>query len=389
MPTVNPPGENYDSLSHLLAERLQQLGLETQRYEVPGADVKAHLDEESQAFPRYNVLGKWQAGAAKTLHANAHYDVVPVSGKWKFDDPFSGKIEDGWMYGRGTADMKGAIACLLIALQALRYCGHTPRVNLEVSLVADEEIGGALGSGWIAKNGNLQADYVLILEGGGGEHIGCGHNGALWMDVTVHGKSAHGSAPQRGINALEKTAQLVLALGEYKEILAKRSFTVPNGTVMHPTINVGGVFDSGAGGKVNTVPGFAHFTIDRRLIVTESIEDVQQEMTQFIEAKAAEIGDCPVEITPFLHIHPCFSEPRDAFFQKMAQSVNEVRQGDADFKVSGGFNDGGLFFQQLHVPVMGYGPNGIDLHAINERVSLEGLINTAKVYAHLLATFEG
>src|SRR6185436_18566634 len=140
-------GENYDAITTWLMHELAALGLRTRRYTIPSATLKRELPPELQRFPRFNVLGKWPvAGARKTIHFNAHYDVVPVSGKWKHGSPFSGAIDGGWIYGRGTADMKGAIASLLMAVRALRATRTLPRMNVEISFTADEETDSVLGT---------------------------------------------------------------------------------------------------------------------------------------------------------------------------------------------------------------------------------------------------
>ena len=180
--TVNPPGENYDQITTWLVHELEALGLRTRRYPIPAAMMKASLPPEQQSYPRFNVLGQQSfAGARKTIHFNAHYDVVPVSGKWKHGSPFSGAIDGGWMYGRGTADMKGSIASLLMALRALRATRVQPTMNLEVSFTADEETDSLLGTGWLVENTPIKPDYAIVMEGGEGRTVCCGHNGTLWL----------------------------------------------------------------------------------------------------------------------------------------------------------------------------------------------------------------
>jgi len=212
IPTVNPPGENYAVITALLTRELVRAGLQARRLAVPGTAVLLRQRPELRACPRYNVLGFLDAGAAKTVHFNAHYDVVPAGGRWRHGSPFVPAVEDGWIYGRGTADMKGSIASLLLALRALRATGTRPRCNVEVSFTADEETDSLLGAGWLVDQVPLKADCVVVMEGGEGRAIGCGHNGVVWLNVVVHGKPAHGSNPERGINALEKMSALVLAL---------------------------------------------------------------------------------------------------------------------------------------------------------------------------------
>jgi succinyl-diaminopimelate desuccinylase len=159
LPTVNPPGENYDAITALLTRELRALGLAAKRYPVPRAQLRRHLPADQLAFPRYNVLGKLAVpGAKKTVHFNAHYDVVPVSGTWKHGDPFSGRVDGGWIYGRGTSDMKGSHASLLMALRALRATGTKPRMNVEVSFTADEETDSFLGTGWLVEHAPIRPD---------------------------------------------------------------------------------------------------------------------------------------------------------------------------------------------------------------------------------------
>jgi succinyl-diaminopimelate desuccinylase len=92
--TVNPPGENYDEITAWLGRELRSLGLRSRRFTVPAALLKRSLPPEQLGFPRFNVLGQLAAkGTRQTLHFNAHYDVVPVSGQWRHGSPFSGAIE--------------------------------------------------------------------------------------------------------------------------------------------------------------------------------------------------------------------------------------------------------------------------------------------------------
>ena len=168
----SPPGETYERQTAWLTRELTALGLRTRRYPLPAAIAKRALPPELHGYPRFNVLGKLPVrGARRTLHFNAHYDVVPVSGTWKHGSPFSGAIDRGWIYGRGTADMKGSIASLLMALQAVRATGTKPALNLEVSFTADEETDSALGTGWLVAHAPIKPDYAVVMEGGAGRTV--------------------------------------------------------------------------------------------------------------------------------------------------------------------------------------------------------------------------
>lgn len=390
VPTINPPGVDYDGVTRLLVAELKRAGLRARRVRVPAALAAKHLSPEDRRHPRYNVLGFLPAkGAKKTVHFNAHYDVVPVSGKWRHEDPFSGEVERGWIYGRGTADMKGSIASLLAALRALRAAGTAPLMNVEVSFTADEETDSALGAEWVVKNAPIKPDYAVVMEGGEGAEVCCGHNGVVWLEVTVHGRAAHGSLPHLGVNALEKMSALVLALEEHKRELAARVFTTPAGAEMRPTLNLGGVFASGEGGKINTVPALARFSIDRRVLPVETAAAAEKELRAFLAAAARRIPGCRITVAKVSENHPCYTPPGYPFFAAMAECVGSVRRKPARFDVSRGFNDMHFFSHVLKIPTLGYGPGGDNCHAVDERASVKELLASAKIYARLLTTFAG
>lgn len=390
LPTVNPPGDHYDAITRLLAAELQIAGLAVRRPRVPTALIRRHLPPEHWQHPRWNVLGRLSTPGAgkKTVHFNAHYDVVPVSGNWRHGSPFSGVVEDGWIYGRGTSDMKGAIASLLLALRALRATRTQPALNVEVSFTADEETDSALGAGWVVEHGGIRPDYALVLEGGEGRKIGCGHNGVVWLEITVQGRAAHGSTPDKGINALEHAARLVLALGDHARTLASRTFTAPDGTIRRPTLNVGGVFSGGTGDKINTVPALARFSIDRRVLPNETVAAAERELRAFL-ATATRALPAPrprIEVRKVSENHPCFAPPDHPFAIALASHVAHERRCQPAFSCSTGFNDMHFFWHHLGVPTLGYGPGGDNYHAVDERAAIRELLASARIYAGLLAS---
>jgi succinyl-diaminopimelate desuccinylase len=388
--TVNPPGVNYDPITSWLTQELEGVGLKARRFTVPRTLLKAALPPEQHAFPRFNVLGRLAVpGAKKTVHFNAHYDVVPVSGTWRHGSPFSGRVDGGWIYGRGTADMKGSIASLLMAMEAVQATKTRPRLNVEISFTADEETDSVLGTGWLVEHAPIRPDYAIVMEGGEGRTVCCGHNGTVWLEVQVHGRAAHGSLPHKGINALEKMAALVRALEEYKAELARCTWQTPEGKIHRPTVNIGGVFDCGVGAKINTVPAQASFTIDRRVLPIENHRVAEQGLRQFLAAAARKIPQCRITVKKISENYACFSEPTHPFFAAMAGCVTRVRKQKTQFNVSTGFNDMHFFSHHLQIPTLGYGPGGEDYHAVDERAEVKELLASAKIYAELLTTFAG
>jgi succinyl-diaminopimelate desuccinylase len=389
-PTINPPGEDYEAVTGYLTRELARVGLSARRFPIPGKLLRKSLPVAQHGYPRYNVLGKLKAaGARKTVHFNAHYDVVPVSGTWRHGDPFSGAVEKGVIYGRGTADMKGSMASLLTALDAIRETRAKPLMNVEVSFTADEETDSFLGARWMVDEGPINPDYAIVMEGAEGDEVCCGHNGTLWLEVTVHGVAAHGSRPEEGVNALEKMAALVRELEAYKKQIARTNFVTPEGKTMRPTINVGGVFSCGAGAKINTVPAQASFSIDRRVLATENHAAAERDLRAFLSSASKRIPGCRITVSKVSENFSCFTRPSQPFFKAMAASVKGIRGKPTVFNVSTGFNDIHYFASHLKIPTLGYGPGGEDIHAVDERARVSDLVATAKIYANLLTSFAG
>lgn len=388
--TTNPPGRNYGGITAHLVREMTRAGLRARRLAMPQAMLRRTLPVAQHGFPRYNVMGRRTVpGARKTIHFNAHYDVVPASGGWRWGDPFNAVVTNGWVYGRGTADMKGSIASLLLALRALRSARITPLMNIEVSFTADEETDSTLGTGWLVRHVPVKADYAIVMEGGDLNRVCCGHNGVVWLEVTVHGRATHGSTPERGVNALEHMASLVMDLERYKDLLRRRHFDTPEGKRMVPTLNVGGDFGPGPGGKINTVPALARFTIDRRVLPSERVARAEKDLREFLAASARRIPRCRITVDRLSQSPPCFTPPTHRFFDAMSRCVGAVRRQKPVFSVSTGFNDMHFFASELGIPTLGYGPGGEAFHAVDERASIRELLASAKIYASLLTSFGG
>lgn len=386
IPTVNPPGMNYTDIAGLLQERCRRLGLETRVVPVPEKTACAVV-ANADTYPRINLMARWHTGAAKTVHFNAHFDVVPVSGGWRIH-PFQPQRIGNWLLGRGANDMKDSIAALLFAIAALKENGRTPAFNIECSFTCDEETGGELGAGFLVRNGWVSADFAVCCEGEKGRDVGIGHNGALWLHVGVNGRAAHGSRPEKGVNAFEKMSQLVVGLQALKGKLAqpRRAFVSPSGKKRYPTINLGGVFRGSRGDKINTVPSYASFSIDRRVLPNERIETAEAEMRDAIGKICRSDRSMNVDVRTILRIAPCLVDPEHPFARAFASAVRRVRRHAVSASTSTGFTDLHYFTLEGGMPGVGYGPRGKGAHGANERVFIPDLVRTAKIYAAFMMT---
>jgi succinyl-diaminopimelate desuccinylase len=175
---------------------------------------------------------------------------VPVSGTWRHGNPFSGAVEKGLIYGRGTADMKGSIASLLTALDALSAdADEAEAMNVEVSFTADEETDSFLGARWVVDHAPIKPDYAIVMEGGGGRR------GVLRAQRDAlaggHGPRPGGPRvqPQDGSTPWRRWRRWSRELDAYKRQIARRTFVTPEGKTMRPTINLGRGLRRGPGAR--------------------------------------------------------------------------------------------------------------------------------------------
>src|SRR4051794_30612995 len=195
-------------------------------------------------------------GRRPTMIVNGHIDVVPVDREAWSREPFGGEVDGDRLYGRGTADMKGGIASAIEALAALQRAGVEPMCDVTFHLVADEELGGALGAKVLLEQGLIRGDACIDPEPTS-LGVSVAERGLLHATITVHGRPGHGSQPHLAISAVEKTANIALAL--HKADLGD----TPHDLLGTPTCNAGTIH---GGTAHNVVAEWCRLQVDRRLL---------------------------------------------------------------------------------------------------------------------------
>ncbi|MFH1853970.1 MAG: M20 family metallopeptidase [Candidatus Omnitrophota bacterium] len=380
IPTVNPPGENYEKMVLFLEKRCRAIGLMTRKYITP----QKVLDRFGikGGSERVSLVADCPAGAKKTLHIASHYDVVPATGKWK-TDPFKAVVRGNKIYGRGSEDMKGNITSLLFALEAIKRCGLKPGLNLQVSFTPDEETGGMTGLGYLIDKGLVRADYAMS-EGHSGRYVSMGNKGVMWAEVTVKGKASHASMPHRGVNAFEHMTRLSAELEGLKKRIAKRKtiFNMKDSISRSPSLVMGGLLKGGV--KVNVVPDTACFSIDRRLIPEEDISLAQEEIETIIKKFNTRHKDCRAYVKFSSKERASISPGDSGFFKIVSDSIKDVTGKRAKFCLMTGATDL-RYFMRKGVPALGYSAKGGETwHSDNEFVYIDSLVDTAKIYALII-----
>jgi len=379
--TVNPPGERYLECVQFLAKKFRNLGLATRVVRVPKS-LQAKSLPRSADYPRASVIGRWDVGATRTLHFTGHYDVVPPTPGWK-TDPFKPVLRGRRLVARGADDMKTSNTAAIFAVEAMIKAGVRPPWNIELSFTPDEETGGSLGLGYLVKTGRVNADAAVLCEGGSGPNIGYAHKGVLWLDVTVIGKSGHACDPASGVNALEMACALIDRLKGLDKLYARRltAFKMDRPSLKRPTLVVGGI--SGGGGKVNTIPGRFHFTIDRRINPEEKLPQVKAEIMNVIRTAQRRDRRLKVRVKTLLYVPPGWTN-LDAPLCTIARAAYRAVTGrNPRFRMTPGFTDMHWLTRNAKVPTIMYGTVGAGAHSDLEYTSISSMPQTARIYAEI------
>ena len=334
-----------------------------------GADVRVHGGTRPGAQVLHAVLGP--ADAPGGLLVAAHGDVVDVEGQQWTADPFTLRVEDGRLHGRGTADMKGFIACVLAA--AGRADGSTLHAPLHVAVSHDEELGCA-GVGPLLDalaDGGIAAPLAGAVVGEPTElKVVDRHKGKAALDITLHGRAAHSATPAAGVNAVRGAARLVSALEGLERQLAVEA-NDPCFSVPHATIGIGPI----AGGvAVNIVPDICTLQVETRVLpgqpldgIVDRIGYVAARIGAEMAAKAVEASVDVLRVAGYPPLTP--TAEQGAFGARIAEIAGRGHGGAVDFGT-----EAGLYQERLGIPVVVCGPGSMAQgHAPDEFLAVEQL----------------
>jgi len=254
--TENPPGNEC-----LAAEKLEAF---FQKHGIPCESFAAEPG-------RVNLIGSVGSGGhfgvaqgrpehgrtgGQVLLLAGHLDVVPAGDGWTVP-PFTATVRGGRIYGRGACDNKGPTAAIALAGACIQSCFKL-RGTVLVAGVADEERGSALGLEYLLREGKLDADFAIIPDiGGNMKKIDVAEKGLLFVEITSHGRQAHGSKPEKGVNAVWNLIGLLNRIRERGVPIARHARLTP------PTCNLGMI---SGGAAPNIVPARATAVLDIRFL---------------------------------------------------------------------------------------------------------------------------
>jgi acetylornithine deacetylase/succinyl-diaminopimelate desuccinylase-like protein len=395
---VNPPANTASSAALFKAE-LEAAGLEPKVY-TSGPDGQTNLV----------VRLRGRDSSKKPLLLLNHFDVVPVDAKAWSVEPFGGLLRDGWIWGRGTLDMKGIGVQQLTALITMKRMGIVPPRDIVMLSTADEETNGVLGIQWMLKNhlDEIDPEYV-IDEGGLGSRdlftpgklvfgISVGEKQMMWLRLRAKGTAGHGSQP------IADNANMIL-LAAIEKALAPQRAAKPNAVVEQMERAAGGSFadnkfirairgntislttlQAGVGSplKANVIPSASEATLDCRLMPGVNADEFQSEMQARINDPRVTVErlSTPVDAGTSSTETPLFAAMRSAILKSHPDA------GVTPMLVPYGTDS--VFLRKRGIPAYGLTPMILDtataatMHSDQERIPVAEFLRGIHIFYDVL-----
>jgi acetylornithine deacetylase/succinyl-diaminopimelate desuccinylase family protein len=357
IPSVNPfgaalgPDEGEQAMADYLIAHLDRLGYETGSH----APVEA----------RPNAWGVSPGGDGPVLALAGHLDTVGVVG---YDDPFSGEVRDGRVYGRGTCDMKAAFAAFLEVADVLAESGRELSGRLAILGLCDEEA-AMWGSANYVGNGP-KVDMVIVGEPTNLD-VCRAHLGQYAFVLRTRGEAVHSSIAETGVNAIEHMTKVIGVLDEYRaEVVSAEP---------HPLCGTGKVCPSviRGGDMVSTVPDVCELEVDRRMAPGETADQVDAALGARLDALAATVPNFDWELAGVLVNSAPLDTPAGAPLVQAALAANSARSLNGESVKFAGSTDA----PHLGVPAVIWGPGGLsEAHTLDEWVDIEEAVTAAHLY---------
>jgi acetylornithine deacetylase len=363
---------------HLVEARLRELGFDVESVVPDPEQLAERPDSGIPLIPyegRRSVVGTVGEGSGRSLVLNGHVDVVsaePVD-RWT-KEPFGAEIADGRMYGRGSCDMKGGVAAMLLGVEAALEVGPLPG-RLVYQSVIEEECGG--NGALAAVLAGPPADAALIAEptNGGMDLVAVG---VIWARIGLHADSRHASNADRGANPIEAAYPVIQALHGLEAELNENPEPELAGLEQPYLLNVGALH---AGDWPSMTPGRA--TVDVRLGFPIRMEPAEAQ-ARLADAVRASDPTADVEFRGFRARGYSF-DPDSPFVRLLGDCHEEVRGGRPRPDPSRATTDLRFFEGQA----VCYGPTGENLHGVDEWVDLESIADVATVISLLIRRWGG
>jgi succinyl-diaminopimelate desuccinylase len=346
-------------------------------------------DPRARGNARPNLIARFKGrSAAKTNWILSHMDVVPPGdpGLWE-NDPYTVVVRDGRCIGRGVEDNHQGIVSSLLAVRAFRDEAVGPECDVGLVIVSDEETGSKFGIGYVLRRqpGLFRPqDWIVIPDAGNadGTMIEVAEKSLLWLKCITHGKQAHGSEPEKGINAHKAAAHFVVKMNDLYAVFGNASavFEPPIST-FEPTKKEANV------PNINTIPGTDTVYFDCRILPEYDIRDVQRTIRSLADEIESEFGvRMELEYPQAVSAPP--ATPADApVVLALKRAVLDV-SGREGKPIGIGGGTVAAVFRAAGLPAVCWQTIEDTAHSPNESCVIANVLGDAKVFAHLFLQTE-
>jgi len=347
--------------------------------------MKSYGYDEVRIDPVGNVIGRIGHGKTTLLY-DAHIDTVeigdPVS--WGMEDPLKATIVNNIIRGRGAVDDKGCLAGITFAGKAIKALGLEDDFTLWISgSISEEDVEGSCVKAMTEENPDIKPDYILIAESST-NHLMRGHKGRALIRITVPGKCAHASAAWRGDNALIKALPIIQSIDKFNDF--KEDPFLGKGTIEVTKVDC-------KTPSLNTIPGEAVITCDRRISCGESIKELLDEIKPFyekIDGVKADINNEVVTTYTGYKINAVDYFPSwviaedDPYIQAGSEAYEKLFKKKPVITKWDGCTNATQLGARMGVPALGYGPGDETLcHGTQDQVPIDELLDAIKFYTIL------
>jgi len=345
--------------------------------------------DEVTVDPMGNILGRIGSGP-RVIAFDGHCDIVDVGDPDLWDrDPYSAEIEDGILYGRGASDMKGGVASSVYAGALLKKRGVPDNVTFYATATVQEEDCDGLCWQYIVNEVGLRPDLVVITEPTS-LRIYRGHRGRMEIEVHTSGISCHGSAPERGDNAIYKMAGIIADIEKLNERLPPRD-PLGKGTVTISEIR-------SSSPSLCAVADGCTIHLDRRLTIDETEETSVAEILALPSVKDANATVTVLEYAvpsytgltyPTRKYYPTWETKEDeAPVQAAVAAYRQTFEKEPEVGHWTLSTNGVATAGMHHIPTIGFGPGHERFaHAPNEQTEVEHLVSATAFYSALVDEF--
>jgi len=364
--SVNPPGDELAAAEYIFGV-MAKAGLE--------AELVKHSPTRASVLVRLRGSGK-----APALLFSGHIDTVPVGAEAWVHEPFSGSVADGKIWGRGSADMKGGVAALMVAMKILAEARSPLKGDIILAATAGEEI-NSLGATVIASRKDLGPVQAVLIPEPSANELFIAEKGAFWVELTTQGKTAHGSMPDLGRNAVLMMVRLIEAF-EKLDIPFKAHPLLDGFSRSVNTIS-GGV-------KTNVVPDACTATIDMRTVPGQDHQAILGQIEGLIADLGGKIADFRASAKIINDRAPVETPADNPAVGVFSEVIGEATGRSPVPKGTRYFTDGVVLAPALNAPLLICGPGAPGLaHQPNEYIEIDKLLESVRIYTLAALRFLG